>query len=115
MKNRHLGLICLTPLLTALAAPPVLAQQVPSTPELRLPEQLDRTLRDFMDDMKPALDDLRSLYDTLGDIDDIRHYQKPEVLPNGDIIIRRRPDAPDYAPEPEAPNDEPVPEEGIRT
>lgn len=36
----------------------------------------------------PVLDDLAA------QVDDIRNYQKPERLPNGDILIRRRTDAP---------------------
>jgi hypothetical protein len=41
-------------------------------------------LRGLMDEVGPALRELR---ETLGGIDD---YHAPEVLPNGDIIIRRR-------------------------
>lgn len=36
----------------------------------------------------PVLDDFAAL------VDDIGNYQKPERLPNGDILIRRRADAP---------------------
>ena len=31
-------------------------------------------------------------------IDDIGNYDMPEFLPNGDIIIRRSPDAPPFTP-----------------
>ena len=31
-------------------------------------------------------------------LDSVRYYEAPEILPNGDIIIRRSPDAPDYVP-----------------
>ncbi len=70
-------------------------------------------LRGLMSEMEPAIDDLKSMTDemaTLGEtmgpalialmaqIDDIRHYETPEVLPNGDIIIRRNSDAPTYVP-----------------
>jgi hypothetical protein len=41
-----------------------------------------------LQEMEPAVRDLLAL------IDDIRNYQAPEMLPNGDIIIRRKPDAP---------------------
>ena len=92
-----------------LAATPAMAQQVPSTPELRLPEQLDRDLRRFMDKMKPLLDETFEAFENLPDIDSLEHYQMPEVLPNGDIIIRRRPDAPPYEAAPEKP------EPGIKT
>jgi hypothetical protein len=54
---------------------------------------------------------------SLGAIDDPRHYQMPEILPNGDIIIRRREDAPALGPEeapgaPGAPAEDP--EDGVR-
>jgi hypothetical protein len=31
----------------------------------------------------------------------LRNYDAPEVLPNGDIIMRRRDEAPTYEPDPE--------------
>jgi hypothetical protein len=34
-------------------------------------------------------------------IDDLANYQAPEFLENGDIIIRRKPDAPPFVPLPE--------------
>ncbi len=57
-------------------------------------------LRDLMQDLGPEMDRLmaevmprlQDLTDTLGGL---TAYELPEVLPNGDIIIRRRPDAPD--------------------
>jgi len=41
-------------------------------------------LRDFMLEMGPALADI------LGKIDDLSAYHMPEILPNGDIIMRRK-------------------------
>jgi hypothetical protein len=57
--------------------------------------------------------------DVLGRVDSITNYQSPEILPNGDIVLRRSPDAPawtpsetdaepDSAPEPELPPEPPV-------
>ena len=83
-------------------------------------------LRGLMNEVEPALEDLegaarelqpalRALAEEMGPalalmmsrIDDIQHYEAPEILENGDILIRRSPDAPPYrAPgteEPEAP------------
>lgn len=107
---------------SASAAPAgtVLAQ---SPEELRLPERMDRALREMMDSMKPVLDDVLDYMRSFEVIDDPRHYEMPEVLPNGDIIIRRSDDAPPFAPadppEPAEPENEealPIePEEGIRT
>ena len=44
-------------------------------------------MQQFLRDMGPAMTDL------LGRIDDLTVYEMPELLPNGDIIIRRKPDA----------------------
>ena len=49
----------------------------------------------FMQEMGPALSQPQ---DT---ITDWSNYSPPEVLPNGDIIIRRKPDAPREKPLPE--------------
>ncbi|MFK7943182.1 MAG: hypothetical protein AB8B85_09750 [Paracoccaceae bacterium] len=101
MRTLHAILIA-----TLLSATPVAADET-STMEDRLQE----TLRGLLDEMKPALDDaLDETMKFLGAfsaIDDPRHYDLPEVLSNGDIIIRRRSDAPDYrAPEPDKPEAE---------
>ncbi|MCF2871948.1 hypothetical protein L0664_12790 [Octadecabacter sp. G9-8] len=54
-------------------------------------------------DLEPALDLLATemgpaLMELMQTLDSIRYYERPEILPNGDIIIRRSPDAPEYAP-----------------
>ncbi|MDS9467877.1 hypothetical protein RGQ15_09885 [Paracoccus sp. MBLB3053] len=51
-------------------------------------DQLGRDLNDTMNSFSPVLDDLGSL------MDDVGNYQAPERLENGDILIRRRADAP---------------------
>lgn len=70
-------------------------------------------LRGLMNEMEPALDEMGEAMTQLGEdigpamsqmlvlIDDIRNYDAPEVLPNGDIIIRRNEDAPAYEIDPE--------------
>jgi len=78
-----------------------------------------------MNEMEPAIDDLKGMMEEFGPamqlfademgpvlsemlskIDDIKYYEQPEFLPNGDIIIRRSPDAPAWeAPDP-APNED---------
>ena len=45
-------------------------------------------LQSFLEEMGPALAGL------LAKIDNWQGYHPPEILPNGDIIIRRKPDAP---------------------
>jgi hypothetical protein len=66
-----------------------------------------------MDEIEPAMDEMGAaitllgkdmgpvVAQLLGQIDDLRNYRAPEVLPNGDIILRRIPDAPDYDPDPD--------------
>jgi hypothetical protein len=59
-------------------------------------------MRRSLDAMKPALDDmgtalagLRPMAENLlALMDDIGNYQPPERMPNGDILIRRKPDLP---------------------
>ncbi|MEL6839545.1 MAG: AAA+ family ATPase [Pseudomonadota bacterium] len=61
-------------------------------------------LRDTFEDMAPALGEFvatmgPAMTDLLNQVDDFSHYQVPEFLPNGDIIIRRKPDAPLWVPQ----------------
>jgi hypothetical protein len=105
----------------SLIAAPLAAQTDAPTPDdgvSLMEEGAKLLLRGFLTEMEPALDDLQNLAEEmgprmqlltdqmgpafaelLGQIDDITQYQAPEFLPNGDIIIRRRDDAPDFVPE----------------
>ena len=110
MKHLVICALC-----TALAAPAAAQQANPPSiiPQLKLPEQLNDMFREMMEDMKPALDETLKLMESFGTVGDPRHYHLPEVLPNGDIILRRKSDAPPIKPlEPEA---EPKDESGVRT
>ena len=100
----------LPPVLIAamLAATPAMADD--HTMEQRLQNHLGESLEKFMDEMQkmgPALDDaMDQMVQFLGafeQVDDLRNYTRPEILPNGDIIIRRDPDAPPYQPPAPAP------------
>lgn len=61
--------------------------------------------------MEPALDGMMGFIEEMGpsmqelmeEVKDWSVYEVPEILPNGDIIIRRKPDAPapDTAPDPQ--------------
>lgn len=54
-------------------------------------DEMGRALRELepgLREMGPALERLVAL------MGDVRHYEVPERLPNGDILIRRKPDAP---------------------
>lgn len=59
-----------------------------------LADQMEPTLKDLADNMEPAMRALSGM------IDDFNAYEAPERLPNGDIIIRRKPGAPPIAPAP---------------
>ena len=63
-----------------------------------------RDLQDLADDVGPAMKMLReemgpALAEIMANIDDISNYMPPKILPNGDIIIPRKPDAPRYVPQ----------------
>ena len=61
-----------------------------------LPPDLDQLLNEMLDQLKPALTEMFRMMEQFEGIDDPRYYRMPEVLPNGDIIIRRKPDAPPF-------------------
>jgi len=64
-----------------------------------LAEDMEPALRSFAQEMGPALRDL------LETVEDWSAYEPPVVLPNGDILLKRKPDMP--------PSDAlPAPEEG---
>lgn len=47
-------------------------------------EALRLFMQGFFEEMEPAIEDLQ------GFVDNLNAYHPPEVLPNGDIIIRRK-------------------------
>ncbi|MFC6686390.1 hypothetical protein [Jhaorihella thermophila] len=74
----------------------------PKLEELRgLAEEFGPSMRSFIEEMGPAFMDL------VDEVQDWSRYEKPEILPNGDIIIRRKPD-PQDEPEKEPENGEEV-------
>jgi len=96
------------PLIAALAAPAA-AQEAQAEPPSLMQRGVEMFLEGLKQEMGPALDDLRgmaeeagpafgrfmqemgpALAEILGRIDDLRNYHMPEMLPNGDIIIRRK-------------------------
>lgn len=79
--------------------------------------------RGIIDEIEPAIDDFKgmakelepalellatkmgpALLDIMNRLDSVRYYEAPEILPNGDIIIRRSLDAPEYVPREPADN-----------
>ena len=75
----------------------IMQEMEPALEDLQdLTEEMEPALRQFAQEMGPALRDL------MDKVDDITMYHPPELLPNGDIILRRKqPMPPDTAPEPE--------------
>ncbi|MHA6262744.1 hypothetical protein ACXYMO_06045 [Arenibacterium sp. CAU 1754] len=63
-------------------------------------EQFGPQMRSFFEEMGPAFGEI------LNEVKDWSRYEAPEILPNGDIIIRRKPEEkprPETDPEPDAP------------
>ncbi|MGG7643662.1 AAA+ family ATPase [Rhodovulum sp. YNF3179] len=81
-----------------LAVAPAAAQDVPDSgaqDDRKLQQGMDRLsegtrliLEAILGELAPVIEELQSM------IDDLSAYEAPEMLPNGDIIIRRKPDAP---------------------
>ncbi|WP_206614999.1 AAA+ family ATPase [Mesobaculum littorinae] len=86
----------------AFSSGPALAQDAGDDDNM-VSEGLRLFFRGILDDVEPHMRDMADAlegWDLDGlDIDDLDNYQSPEVLPDGDIIIRRRDDAPPYRPE----------------
>jgi len=69
----------------------IMREMEPAMEDLKgLAETMGPDLRRFVEEMGPAFGEL------MGKIDDLSVYHPPEMLPNGDIILRRKePVAPD--------------------
>ena len=78
-----------------------------------LMSEMEPALEEFSgmaDELEPALELLATemgpaLMELMRTLDSVRYYERPEILPNGDIIIRRSPDAPAFEPQDNAPID----------
>ena len=74
----------------------------------------------LMSEIEPTLDEMQSLAEEFGpamtqmfremgpalaelleSIDDLANYEPPVLMPNGDIVIKRTPEAPEFSPLPE--------------
>ena len=117
---KQITALVLSASLTAFTAAPAVAQTNDETEEGfdLMEEGAKMLLRGLMTEMEPAIRELEGIAQDIGPamqllademgpaiaeimskIDDIRNYEAPEILPNGDIIIRRSPDAPVFDPD----------------
>ena len=86
----------------ALAAAPLAARaDQPGLGEALIKEGARLFLRGLLREMEPHMDQILQWQDLARKLGDLSDYQIPEVLPNGDILIRRRPGAPPRADLPE--------------
>ncbi|RBI86819.1 hypothetical protein DRV85_04440 [Rhodosalinus halophilus] len=77
----------------------IMSELDPALRELEgLTRELEPAVRDFAREMGPALRDL------LGRVEDWSAYHPPEMLPNGDIIMRRKEPLEEPPAETEAPS-----------
>ena len=81
-----------------LAIPALLAAPVANAEDSMLDGLMERgarmLLQGMMDEMRPHMAEIArftQFFEQLGDLND---YAAPEILPNGDILIRRKPGAP---------------------
>lgn len=79
------------PVALLLCAAPVAAQDVePEGPGL-FERGAELMLRGLLDQLGPAINDVEAAMMVLGRVvEELGGYEAPEILPNGDIIIRRR-------------------------
>ncbi|MAM62650.1 AAA+ family ATPase [Maritimibacter sp. UBA3975] len=75
-----------------LLAAPVAAQEDESNPQLREgAEMMSEAFRLLLDGLSKEVEPLTEAWrDMLKDLEELPEYEKPEMLPNGDIIIRRK-------------------------
>lgn len=99
MKHIALALLLSLPLSPAQVSPALAQEPAPVDEGFSLMEEGAKLLfRGLMSEMEPALDEMGkamadlepALRELAALVDDIRNYQAPEMLDNGDIIIRRK-------------------------
>lgn len=84
----------LLPLAFAALAAPATAQDVEPEPEGPglFERGADLMMRGLLEQLGPLVNDLESAMVVLGGVvERLGGYEAPEILPNGDILIRRRP------------------------
>lgn len=114
---KHYATAAISAIFLAFAPVPVMAQE--DEPRSLMDEGMDLFFKGLRDEFSPQLEELQDLLGEVGpsmrgfveqmgpalgalmdEVKDWSRYEAPEILPNGDIIIRRKPDP---APEKEPP------------
>jgi len=81
----------------------LLAEVEPRLDELQdLAQEFGPAMRGFFEEMGPAFGDL------LSEVEDWSAYHPPEILPNGDIIIRRKAEEPSDKPSEGSEGNDPI-------
>lgn len=62
-----------------------------------LMSEMEPSLREMEEALRELQPEMKALLDMIGDF---RNYEAPVKLPNGDILIRRKPDLPEAPPGP---------------
>lgn len=79
---------CIALLIALGLTTPVAAQETPSEPYLEglneFADGMRKLLEGFANELEPMMEDLATR------LEGLRGYHPPEVLPNGDIIIRKK-------------------------
>lgn len=99
MTRKHALILCLG-LMAPLA--PATAQETEDSGPSLMERGLSLFFDGFQQEMAPHLDDMATAMSEIGPaldkllalVDDMTNYEMPEMLENGDILIRRKPDAP---------------------
>lgn len=109
----------LTALIALSLAAPLRADEAPEEPPASsFAEMMERMLRGFMEEIEPQMREFERGFQALepqvqrflDEMRDMTQYHPPEMLPNGDILIRRRQaDASEDAPPEPEPEAEPQP------
>lgn len=84
--------------IVAALASPAIAQE-PLSPPKFMDKFAEDMMREFMEEIAPEFEELMGEFlprmnELMTALGGLSHYELPEVLPNGDILIRRKSDAP---------------------
>lgn len=113
MNMIRTALVAPTLALALMLSQPALAQEAPPAPEQEqglVDWAMSWIFGNVEQELAPTLDDMRALAEQFGPaiapafermmalVDDMTNYEMPVMLENGDILIRRKPDAPKVEP-----------------